>query len=59
MTSADLTPSGWTYSYKQGTSTAAPHVSGVVSLMLAANGRLTNVQVEQILETGNSSVRLR
>jgi len=27
--------------------------------MLAANGRLTNVQVEQILETGNSSVRLR
>ncbi len=47
---ADLSPSGWTYAFKQGTSMAAPHVSGVVSLMLAVNGSLSPAQVEQILK---------
>ena len=47
---ADLTSAGWTYSYKQGTSMAAPYVSGVVSLMLAANSILSPAQVEQILK---------
>ena len=49
-TSAELTPAGWTYSSKQGTSMAAPHVAGVISLMLAANGGLSPAQVEQILK---------
>ena len=46
-----LSPTGWTlYSTKQGTSMAAPHVSGVISLMLAANSVLSPAQVEQILK---------
>jgi len=49
-TTADLTSAGWTYSSKQGTSMAAPHVSGVISLMLAANSSLSPPQVEQILK---------
>ncbi len=48
--SADLSPTGWTYSSKQGTSMAAPHVSGVISLMLAANPTLSPAQIEQILK---------
>ena len=39
-TNADLSQAGWTYATKQGTSMAVPHVSGVISLMLAANDRL-------------------
>jgi serine protease len=49
-TTPDLGPAGWTYSSKQGTSMAAPHVSGVVALMLAANSSLSPAQVEQILK---------
>jgi hypothetical protein len=49
-TTPDLSDAGWTYSYKQGTSMAAAHVSGVVSLMLAANDRLSPAQVEEILQ---------
>ncbi|MCT7956438.1 S8 family serine peptidase [Laspinema palackyanum] len=37
------------YELEQGTSMAAPHVSGVVALMLQANPNLTPAQVEQIL----------
>ena len=49
-TTADLSPTGWTYTSKQGTSMAAPHVSGVISLMLAANPTLSPAQIEQILK---------
>ena len=49
-TTPNLTLAGWTYSSKQGTSMAAPHVSGVISLMLAANSSLSPAQVEQILK---------
>lgn len=39
------------YTVKTGTSMAAPHVSGVVALMLEANPLLTPAQVKQILMT--------
>jgi len=38
-------PSGDTYIYYQGTSMAAPHVTGIASLMLSANSTLTPAQV--------------
>ncbi|MCT7981292.1 S8 family serine peptidase [Laspinema olomoucense] len=37
------------YEFEEGTSMAAPHISGVVALMLQANPNLTPAQVEQIL----------
>jgi len=37
------------YAYYQGTSMAAPHVSGVVSLMLSSNPSLTTAQVRSLL----------
>ena len=40
-----------TYIFYQGTSMAAPHVTGVVSLMLSVNPSLTPTQVLQILQS--------
>jgi subtilisin family serine protease len=37
------------YGFKDGTSMAAPHIAGVVALMLSANPNLTPAQVRQIL----------
>jgi hypothetical protein len=44
------------YGLKSGTSMAAPHVAGVVALMLGANPNLTHAQVRSILTS--SAVRL-
>lgn len=47
-----------TYSYSQGTSMAAPHVAGVVSLMKARNPGLTFAQVKDLLtQTANAEFR--
>jgi subtilisin family serine protease len=42
------------YDYSNGTSMAAPHVAGVVALMMSANPNLTHAQVRNIL-TGTTS----
>ena len=39
------------YGYKQGTSMAAPHVSGIIALMLSANPDLTPAQIIAIIQT--------
>src|SRR4029077_6852519 len=39
------------YSAFEGTSQAAPHIAGVIALMLAQNKRLTNAEIEQTLRT--------
>ena len=44
------TAAGGGYEYKQGTSMAAPHVSGVAALILAANPDLTPTDVRIILQ---------
>jgi serine protease len=51
LNSGTRTAGSDSYDYYQGTSMAAPHVSGVVSLMLAANPSLTASQVLTILQT--------
>jgi serine protease len=38
-------PAGDTYAYYRGTSMAAPHVTGIISLMLSANPTLTPAQI--------------
>lgn len=43
-------PLGDTYIYYQGTSMAAPHVTGIVSLMFSVNAALTPAQVTNILQ---------
>jgi serine protease len=42
----------YNYSFQQGTSMAAPHVSGVLALMKAVNPELDAAQVDQLLVTG-------
>jgi serine protease len=44
------TPGSDEYVYGSGTSAAAPHVSGVISLMFSLNPKLTPTQVQQILQ---------
>ena len=44
------------YQYGAGTSFAAPHVGGIVALMLEANPKLTHAQIERILQTTASDL---
>lgn len=44
------------YDYLYGSSQAAPHVSGVVALLLAADPTLTYTQIEQIIESTSHDV---
>ena len=50
------TTPGNTYAFSSGTSMAAPHVAGVVALMLSANRNLTHAQIREMLSS--SAVRL-
>ena len=45
-----LSLSGMDYEPREGTSMSAPHVAGVVALLLAANDTLTQAQAESILK---------
>lgn len=45
------TPGNHTYQFYQGTSMAAPHVTGIVSLMLSLNPSLTPAQVLSFLQS--------
>jgi serine protease len=49
LNAGTTTPQGDTYAAYSGTSMAAPHVSGVVSLMLSLNPSLTYKEVQTIL----------
>ena len=46
-----LAPSG-SYSYKSGTSMAAPHVTGLAALLWSAQPTLTNLEVRALIEQG-------
>lgn len=47
------------YGYLSGTSMAAPHVSGVVAMVWAANNNLTGADIKEILcNTSNSGVKI-
>jgi serine protease len=51
LNAGTTSPSADTYGYKAGTSMAAPHVSGVISLMLSLDPGLSFTQILQILQS--------
>ncbi|HUE98850.1 MAG TPA: S8 family serine peptidase, partial [Anaerolineales bacterium] len=51
MNAGTTVPAAHNYEYSQGTSMATPHVTGVISLMLARNPYLTPTEVLQILQS--------
>jgi serine protease len=51
LNTGTTSPGSDTYGYSAGTSMAAPHVTGVISLMLSINPALTRLEVIEILQT--------
>ncbi|MFC1465699.1 MAG: S8 family serine peptidase [Candidatus Brachytrichaceae bacterium NZ_4S206] len=51
LNAGTTTPAAHTYEFYNGTSMAAPHVAGIVSLMLSVNPSLTPAQVLSLLQT--------
>jgi serine protease len=51
LNTGTTTPGSDAYVYYQGTSMAAPHVAGVVSLMYSVNSSLTSAQVLSFLQS--------
>ncbi|HEF5787267.1 peptidase [Burkholderia multivorans] len=56
--SGTTTPGTDTYGPANGTSFAAPQVSGVAALMLSVNGNLTPAQIQQKLQGGTRAAKL-
>jgi subtilisin family serine protease len=50
ITAASTVYSGTEYTYKQGTSMATPHVTGLAALIIAQNPALNNLQVKALIE---------
>jgi serine protease len=53
-TTPDLSPSGSTYAYFDGTSMASAHVTAAVALMFSRNPNLTPAEIRNILRTPSS-----
>ena len=51
LNNGTTTPATYVYAFFQGTSMAAPHVTGVVSLMVGLNPSLTPAQVSAIIQS--------
>jgi subtilisin family serine protease len=55
ITAASTTYNGTEYQFMQGTSMAAPHVSGVAALIKACNPSLTNTEIKAAIENNVDS----
>jgi subtilisin family serine protease len=56
VSAADTTYTGAEFTYFNGTSMAAPHVSGVAALLKTQNAELTNIQIKAAIENSVDAV---
>jgi len=56
LNSGTTTPAGQSYAFYQGTSMAAPHIAGLVAMMIEADSSLTPAQIETLLEDNARSI---